>query len=331
MFAARLYAPRKIVVEEVEKPGPPPGWALVKTAAVGICGTDKAFYTGSYPLFKAPLIPGHEVVGVVVEGPEELVGSLVLPEINFPCGRCSYCRRGLYTHCPYKKTLGIDFDGGFAEYFVAPVQALHVADGLDPVTATEVEPLAALIHGLRMYPPEPYSKIAVVGTGNLAYMLVQLLRGLGFEDLVVVARRGSPKASAFRGLVAEVVYVDEAFSYVRRNTDEGQGFDYVFDVSGDPSALNLAIEVARPRGTVHVKSTPGAEGSANMTRAVVKELRIVGTRCGTWEDFEAAIKLLRSGTVKPNITAVFKGLEKAPEAFEQALDRKQFKVVVTVE
>jgi len=331
MLAARLYAPRRIVVEEVEKPRPSPGWALIKTAAVGVCGTDKAFYTGSYPLFKAPLIPGHEVAGVVVEGPEELVGRLVVSEINFLCGRCSYCRRGLYIHCPHKKTLGIDFDGGFAEYFIAPAQALHVAEGLDPVAATEVEPLAALIHGLRMYPPEPYSKIAVLGTGNLAYMLVQLLKRLGFEDLVVVARRGSPKASAFRELGAEVIYVDDVLDYIRRNTDEGQGFDYVFDVSGDPSALNLAIEVTRPRGTVHVKSTPGAEGSANMTKAVVKELRIVGTRCGTWEDFETAIKMLRSGTVKLNITAIFKGLEKTPEAFEQALDRRHFKVVVTVE
>jgi len=123
--AVLLHGDRRVEVGDIPVPRPPKGWALVRSELSGICGTDKAFYTGSYRLFKSPLVPGHEVVGVVVEGPEGLVGRRVVSEINFPCWFCSYCRSGMYTHCPSKRTLGIDFDGGMAEFFIAPVEALH--------------------------------------------------------------------------------------------------------------------------------------------------------------------------------------------------------------
>ncbi|ABL78913.1 MDR/zinc-dependent alcohol dehydrogenase-like family protein [Thermofilum pendens] len=326
MKAALLYGPGDLRVEDVPLPEKPEGWALVKTLAVGICGTDKAFYKGTYPLFKKPLIPGHEVSGVVVEGPEELVGRLVVSEINFPCWRCEYCRSGLYTHCPYKKTLGIDFDGGLAEYFVAPATALHAAEGLDPVVATEVEPLAALLNALRLKPPAPGDSVAVVGTGNLAVMLVQVLKDAGFRP-VVVSRAGSSKAEILRSLDVEVVTAEQA-SRLGGESGDGVGFDVVFEVSGDPSALNLAVDLVKPRGTVHLKSTPGNPGSVNLTKAVVKEVAVIGSRCGTFREFREAIRLLREGRVRPVITSVYGGLEKAREAFERSFRPGEVKVVV---
>lgn len=327
LLAAVLHGPRDLRVEEVAEPRPPEGWALVRTVAVGVCGTDKAFYLGTYPLFKRPLVPGHEAAGVVVEGPEELKGRLVVPEINFPCWKCGACREGLYTHCPSKRTLGIDFDGAFAERFAAPPEALHPVEGLDPVVATEVEPLAALLNALRQAPPKAGDSVAVIGTGNLALMLLQLLKHLGFEP-VAVARRGSPKVRIAERYAAEVVFADELREYASRRTRGGLGFDAVFEVSGDPSALELAVGAVRPRGTVHLKSTPGGSAAFNSTIAVVKEVRIVGTRCGTFREFREAIELLKRGVVKPEITAVFEGLARAPEAFEKSLERGQVKVVV---
>ncbi|MCI4436452.1 MAG: alcohol dehydrogenase catalytic domain-containing protein [Ignisphaera sp.] len=326
MKALRLYKAFDLRFEEVEDPRPPEGWALIKTIAVGVCGTDKAFYTGSYPLFKSPLIPGHEVVGIVVSrGPLE--GSIVVSEINFPCGKCYYCRMGLYTHCPYKKTLGIDFDGGFAEYFTAPIQALHNVDGIDPVVATEVEPLAAVLNAFEQYPPTPMSKVAVIGTGNIAYLATQVLISMGLQP-IVIARRGSPKVVHFKKLNVDVVYVDEVREYVARYTPEGLGFDMVFEASGSTEGLELAINITRPRGVIHLKSTPGAPFRADMTKAVVKELRIIGTRCGTFREFRRAIEMLRSGTVKPLITTVLHGIESGLEAFKRALSREEMKVVL---
>ena len=83
MKALVLYGPRDLRLEEVDIPRAPNNWCLVETKAVGICGTDKAFYIGTYPLFKKPLIPGHEVVGEVVEGPEDLVGRRLYLKLTF--------------------------------------------------------------------------------------------------------------------------------------------------------------------------------------------------------------------------------------------------------
>ncbi|MGB9709313.1 MAG: MDR/zinc-dependent alcohol dehydrogenase-like family protein [Infirmifilum sp.] len=327
MKALILYGPGDLRLEDVKEPEPPSGWALVKTEAVGICGTDKAFYKGTYPLFKKPLIPGHEVAGrVVSDGP--LKGSRVVSEINFSCGKCEYCRRGLYTHCPYKKTLGIDFDGGFAEYFVAPLEALHRIDGLlDPVTATEVEPLAAVLNAFTQAPPKPTDNVAVIGTGNIALLTVHVLRWLGLEP-VVVARSGSSKAHYFAEQGFRVLVDDEVFSYIREKTPEGLGFDVVVEASGSPEALDKAISLTRPRGVIHLKSTPGSQFKVGMTLAVVKELRIIGTRCGTFREFRRAIELLSKGVVKPAITKIFDGLDNAVKAFEASLRPEEFKVVV---
>ena len=328
MKAALLYGPHILRVEDVSIPSKPRGWALVKTLAVGICGTDKAFYTGTYPLFKTPLIPGHEVVGIVVEGSKDLVGKTVVSEINFSCWSCELCKSGMYTHCPYKKTFGINFDGGMAEFFVAPEAALHPVEELNHVYAIEVEPLAALVHGLKATPVGPENSVAILGTGNLAYLLYQLLSLRGVKP-VIFARKGSAKGSILSMDGFNVKNIED-YREVLRETWMDMGFDVVFEVSGDPSAVELAVELARPRGVVHLKSTPGSRSYVNLTKAVVKEVNIITSRCGDFRDFKEAIRLLESGLVKPKITDVFVGVESVPEAFEKSLERKQFKVAIRI-
>ncbi len=323
-----MFDAHDLRVLNVPNPQPQPGWALIRTVAVGICGTDKAFYIGSYPLFKKPIILGHEAVGTVIEGSENLRDKLVVSEINFSCGTCSYCRSGLYTHCPYKKTLGIDFDGAMAELFIAPVRALHVVEELDPIVATEVEPLAALINAFEQFPPKLSDRIAIIGSGNMAILAVQLLQSMGHRDIVAIVRRDSPKARYLEKYGAHILPLDEVEQYMTSSDPEHRGFSYILEVSGDPEALNIAISIARPRALIHVKSTPGSYGRINMTPAIVKELRIVGTRCGTFREFEKAIDLLRNGVIEPPITSIVKGLEHGVEAFKIALQREQVKVVI---
>jgi len=332
LLALRLYGPRDLRLERVEEPRPREGWALLESVAVGICGTDKAFYLGTYPLFRKPLVPGHEVCARVVEAPpgyEHLVGELVVPEINFSCMRCPTCLAGLYTHCPNKRTLGIDLDGGLQQLFTAPPCFLHTVRGLDPVEATIVEPLAAVLSAFVQKPPEPGSVIAVVGTGNLAILALQVLK-LFPVRAVCVARRGSRKARVVESLGMEVVYIDEVREFIEAETRDGLGFDAVFEATGSREGLDTAIEIARPRATIYAKSTPGGESRISATMAVVKELRIICTRCGTSREFEYAIQLLRKGLVKPVITSVVRGLERGIEAFQRALERDQVKVVVRI-
>ena len=304
MKALLLRGPREVEVADLPEPEPPAGWSLVRTELAGICGTDKAFYRGTYPLFKRPLVPGHEVVGVVEEGP--LRGLRVVSEINFADLTCEYCRSGLYTHCPYKKTLGIDFDGGMAEYFTAPNYALHPFDG-PPELGVFVEPLAAVLNAFAIRPLRPGERVAVIGVGNMALLAVQVLRLLGASEVAVVARRESRRLKALAGL-ADATYIDEA---------PASRFDLVFEASGDPRALDVAVSAARPRGAVHLKSTPGSPAAFNSTLAVVKEVAIVGSRCGTFREFREAMALLLSGKVKPALDAVYP-LEEGRRAFEES-------------
>ena len=325
MEAAVLYGPRDLRVEDVDTPVPPRGWALIESKAVGICGTDKAFYTGSYKLLKAPLIPGHEVSGVVVEGPEDLVGESVVSEINFSCMSCEVCRLGLYTHCPRKATLGIDFDGAMAEYFAAPSWALH-KHRLAHDMAFAAEPLAAVLNAFTQQPLKPGELVVVLGTGLIGILSAQVARLLGAE-VYIVARPGSRKAGHARALGLEVVSYEEALEISRLRGLGGLGFDVVVEATGTNEGLRKAVELVRPRGVIHLKSTPGGEALLPQTVAVVKEARIIGTRCGSSREFRAALELLDRGEVR--IPAVEKyPLERAREAFDRALQGDVVRVVV---
>jgi alcohol dehydrogenase len=315
--AVALYGDRRIDVIDIPVPTPPNGWVLVKSELSGICGTDKAFYTGSYRLFKTPLIPGHEVVGRVISGSEELTGMRVVSEINFPCWSCNYCRSGLYTHCPYKKTLGIDFDGGMAEYFIAPLEALHPFKG-SPEKGIFVEPLAAVLRSLSLRPPKPTDEVAVIGTGNIAWLTVQVLKKLYGARVDVIAREGSTKAGEFTGIADNVIYLEDA---------PRSSYDIVFEAAGDHRAINIAIELARPTGVIHTKSTTGALASVDTTLVVVKELTIIGSRCGTSREFKKAIKLLENDVVETRLDKVY-DIDDAREAFEEALNPRYFKISI---
>lgn len=317
MKAVLLYGGGKVEISEVEVPSPPGGWALIRSELVGICGTDKAFYSGKYRLLKTPLIPGHEVVGRVVDGPEELVGARVVPEINFPCWSCDYCRSGLYTHCPIKKTLGIDFDGGMAEYFIAPVSSIHVFKG-SPERGIFVEPLAAILRSLSLRPIKPTERVAVIGTGNLAWLIVQVLKRLHGFNVDIIAREGSSKAREFSSIADNIIYQEEAGESL---------YDVVFEVSGDPGALNTAIKIARPLGVIHLKSTPGVTGEIGLTMGVVKEIKIIGSRCGTFREFREAIRILEKGLIETRLDRIY-DIDDAEEGFKEALKPRVFKVAI---
>ncbi len=322
--AALLYGPGDVRVGWFDL-DPRKGWVLVEPRAVGVCGTDKAFYRGSYPLFVKPLVPGHEVSGVVVEGPRDLVGERVVSEINFACLRCEACRAGLYTHCPYKKTLGIDYPGGMAELMAAPAWALH-RHSLPHEVAFAAEPLAAVLNAFTQHPPRPDSLVAVLGTGFMAYLSAQVLRLLGAR-VVVVARPSSRKAQLFRERGFRVATFEEALEIGKAEGFAGLGYDMVVEATGSNEGAKAAVALARPRGIVHLKSTPGGTAEIPQTLAVVKEVRLVGTRCGTHREFQAALRLLEQGKIHVPVTARYP-LEEAPQAFQRALQPDSFRVIV---
>ncbi len=329
MLAVVLKSPGVISVEDVPEPEVASGWVKIRVEEVGICGTDKAFYKGSYVPGKLPIIPGHEIAGTIVEVgsgvPKELLGARVTTEINISCGRCWFCLNGLRTHCPNRDVLGITVNGGMAEYVITPYSNIHVVRNLDPASAAFVEPLAAVLEAIKLAPPEPGSNIAVIGIGTIGLLFLQVLRYYSPNTLVAIARPNSPKAKLAEYVGADVVLTyEEVLKYMRGSTPEGQGFDYVVEATGSPEGLNIAVNIARPRAVIAAKSTHGEPVEFDYTAAVVKELRIVCSRCGP---FQPAIRMLERGlvSIRDLVTSTY-SLRDAEEAFKKSFERSQVKV-----
>ncbi len=165
-------------------PEPLPGEALVRVLRAGICNTDLELIKGYYPYTG---IIGHEFVGVVEQGPKQLINQRVVGEINAACGDCRFCRRGQPTHCENRTVLGIvNRHGAFAEYLSLPIENLHlVPENVSTAAATFTEPIAAALEIQQQIQICKDDRVLVVGDGKLGQLIAQTLALTGCELLVV--------------------------------------------------------------------------------------------------------------------------------------------------
>ena len=171
-----LYLDDHLGIRNLDRPAPTAAQALVKVSMAGICNTDLEIVKG-YMGFQGVL--GHEFVGVVEQASDSsLVGKRVCGEINFGCGNCEWCARGMNRHCPNRTVLGIlNQPGIFAEYAVLPVENLRaVSDSVSDQAAVFVEPVAAAFEILEQVQVAPNYKVAVIGDGKLGLLICQVLK-----------------------------------------------------------------------------------------------------------------------------------------------------------
>ena len=320
---------RALECREVQAPAPrDKGWVVLGVRKAGICGTDLAIASGHLRA-RVPLVLGHEIFGTVTSAPEDrrdLLGKRAVTEINVTCGLCAYCRMGLDTHCARVETLGISRDGGFAEYVATPVKNVHlVPDTIGDEEAIFVEPLAASVQLTKVSPPVPGSTWAVVGTGRMGLLVLQVLKLHSPRILVAIGHEGE-KLEAARRLGVTAFSTGEAARALELT--EGVKFDNVVEATGMPDGLALAMDLVRPRGTMHLKSTHGLPVQFDATKVAVDELRIQGSRCGP---FDEAIALLERHQVRVRemVTHRFP-LERCEEAFGAAASKSAVKVVFEI-
>ncbi|PYT91526.1 MAG: alcohol dehydrogenase [Acidobacteria bacterium] len=282
-----------------------PGWALVRVCVAGICNTDVEILRG-YHDFRGT--PGHEFVGQVAEvkgvsaGARKIwMGRRVCGAINVPCSAygfkpvCKFCRRGLKTHCARRTVLGIvAHDGAFAEYLALPLENLHgVPDDVVDEQAVFVEPLAAACEILEQVNVKEFRSAAVLGDGKLAQLIVRVLRTAiprvvmygKHEKKLALARRAGIRTKKVRGDAGDLRRVKESYALL-------------VEATGSPKGLALAQQMTEPRGMLVLKSTFHGAAPVETWPIVVKEINVVGSRCGP---FEKAMALLRSGKVEPRL------------------------------
>lgn len=257
------------------------------------------------------------------------VGCRVAGEINISCAAhglrpvCAFCKRGLKTHCTRRTVLGIlGHDGAFAEYLSLPLENLHtVPKNVSDEQAVFVEPLAAACEILAQIKIGEFRSAAVLGDGKLAQLIARVLR----TKLPRVKMYGKHKEKLNLAPAAKIetqlVHGDE-----RDHVKFRDSYSLLIEATGSPTGLRLAQEMTEPRGTLILKSTFHGAAPVETWPIVVKELTIIGSRCGP---FTNAIALLRSDKVDPTplITKVFP-LAKAPEAIRFAQKRGVMKVLL---
>ena len=288
--------------------------AVVRVHLAGVCNTDLELTKG-YMSFRGVL--GHEFVGTVTDGPAAWRGRRVVAEINFACGRCSVCTRGLARHCPARRVMGIlAADGAFAEYVAVPAANLHaVPDGVADDAAVFTEPLAAACEILAQVRVEPGLGCVVLGDGKLGLLAAQVLAQAG--ACVLAVGKHDDKLAILRRRDIATVRLDDW---------DRAGADLVVEATGSAAGFALAVAATRPRGTLVLKSTVAETAPLNLAPLVIDEISVVGSRCGP---FEPALQALADDRIDVrSLIAARHPLGRGVEAVRHAAQRGVLKVLI---
>ena len=300
MKAVVLSAVNALVIADVEKPRPGTKECLVKVLACGICGTDRHIYHGEYPSTK-PVILGHEFGGVIEEvGPSSKfkVGQVVSVDPNIVCGKCVDCQAGRTAFCPKLTALGVNINGGLAEYVLTPdTQIYPVSDGLNPLHLAFIEPLACSIRGLDLANLEGGEKVAVLGGGVIGLLVVQLAKLAGASEIVLITRQKFRRDVALK--IGATRVIDPNSEDVNTAVTN---MDVVFECAGAVETFQQAQNIARRGGSVIVLGLTAADVTleVNPFNIVVNELRIQGSFLNPLTQGRAA-ELVESGKLNLDI------------------------------
>jgi len=299
--------------EDLPRPEPVAGEVRVAVRLAGICGTDLALARG-YMGYAG--IPGHEFVGVALEG--ALEGRRVVGEINAACGVCAPCGSGQPRHCSGRTVLGILGRGGaHAEVLSLPGENLHqVPDGVSDEQAVFVEPLAAAFEILEQVSVSGNTSVLVMGDGKLGLLCAQVL-ALRSSDVALAGRHGERV-----GMCAGVRSVGTA----EQARASGEGWEVVVEATGDPSVIGIALACVRPLGTLVLKTTAEAGVPLDLAPLVVNEVTMVGSRCGP---FEPALAALADNQIQvETLIETVESLQEGVSAYERARRSGTLKILL---
>lgn len=247
-----------------------------------------------------PLVPGHEIVGVVAAFGNEVqgftVGDRVVADNSELCGHCYYCRQGRELFCDNFIAHGVMVDGGFAEYAAYPENRVFKFKNLTDVDATLLEPAACAAHGLDKIAPQMGSRVLLFGAGPTGLMLAQLLRQNGACHMVIAAP-GGLKMDLAKSVDAADEYVEfprEAQAAAARmeklRADNPYGFDIVVEATGSAKMLENAIHFVTKGGKLVVYGVYGNEDHVSLSPNMIfkEEINVLGSFSQTYK-FPAAI------------------------------------------
>lgn len=297
MKAALWMGPESVELADVPRPVPPAGEALVKVAYGGICGTDIMIYLGKHPRARAPLAMCHEFVGTLVSGDTAYAeGTPVAINPLLMCGNCYACRNGVPHVCAHLGLVGIDRDGGFAEYASVPVHTLRsLPPELPLIEAALIEPLAVAVHAVRVADLHVGDVTAILGAGPVGMMTAQVARLAGAQR-VFVSERSPKRLEIARALGFEVIDTAQhsAVDVILEATG-GTGLPVVFETAGVQATIADASKLARVAGQILQVGMPKTPPVVDLTQLLFREVRLTPIRVYREQDFDLAIAIAATG------------------------------------
>lgn len=317
MKAVRVGAPGEVAVVDLPAPRVSGGEALVRVERAAMCATDiKLVARGSDP----PRVPGHEIVGRLDDG--ALVG--VHPDIG--CARCEQCRLGLENRCRDRASIGLDRDGGFAEWVAVPESHLIHLDRLDAGVAPLLEPLACCLHALDLLGADDGDLALVVGAGPMGVLAMWALQARGAT--VAVSQRSEARRAQVAALGADRVLSSEE----EPATALGRAPGIAIVTAPGADALATTLERVAVGGRVHAFA--GTPGGAAIDANIVhyRHLTLVGSTGSTVSDYRRAAELVVSGAIPlDRLPRTYVSLNDLPHALLDGGRTDALKVLVDVQ
>ena len=307
-----------------------PGWVRLKVEACGICGSDLHFWHGHLPR-PVGTAPGHELAGVVVDGPAGLADVRYAVSPNVSCGACRFCLSGRTNLCGRGGPgLGLGRHGGLAELVDAPLANLApVPDGVDAVTASLTEPLAVTVRGVGLAQVDPDSRVLVLGAGTIGLCAALVARDRAAA--VAITARHAHQRDAAEQLGVTVLDEGQAIAWGKEHRP-----DVVIEsVGGAADTLTDAIRVVGRGGRIVVLGSFSEPKAIDLSRLMMKEVALLGSFCygsGSREsEFATAARLTgRWQQELAGITTHEYGLDDLATAFATADDKSTGAIKVTL-
>jgi len=323
--------PLQLVERDV--PSPPMGHVLIQVQACGICHSDVFTKEGLWPGIQYPRVPGHEIAGII-----DAVGSGVgewkpgqrvgVGWHGGHCGRCEPCRRGDFILCHHALVPGISYDGGYATYMVAPVEALaRIPDDLSNVEAAPL--LCAGIttfNALRNSGARPGDVVAVLGVGGLGHLGVQFATKMGFETVAIA--RGKDKEALAKKLGARH-YIDSSVQNVAEALTALGGAKVILATVTSGKAMSATLGGLAIDGKLIMVGISEEPVEVPIVKFIVGRHSVQGWPCGTSADSQDTLAFSVQAGIRPMVEEF--PLERAAEAYDRMMSGKaRFRVVLTM-
>ena len=322
-------APLELVERDVPEPGE--GHVLIKIQACGICHSDVLTKEGMWPGLNFPRVPGHEIAGVIDSVGEGVEGWQAGQRVGVGwhgghCGKCEHCRQGDFVLCKYALVPGISYDGGYAEFMVAPVEALaRIPDDLSDVDAAPL--LCAGIttfNALRNSGARGGDVVAILGIGGLGHLGVQFARKMGFRTVAIA--RGQDKAPLAKQLGAHH-YIDSQAENVAEALQALGGAKVILATVTSGKAMSAAVGGLGLNGKLVMVGISEEPVEVPIAQFIMGRHSVQGWPSGTSADSQDTLAFSALSGIKPMIEEF--PLARAAEAYDRMMSgAARFRVVL---